>query len=346
MSYTVTLKVFGSGTIWREDKDDGSKTNYTGSDSLSGSTYTLTTHSDNTIILGKSTSGVASITWATKANAKISNTHTTSSKYETYVGKIGPGYTCELTFSGNTIVCVSLGTPKTDGTRVPIYCKRGSNCSSFRVGTSASSYTTVSTTTNTVVSYVYGTTSGSVKVFYPQASGSQTKTIMKYSSNGTISAPNTDSGEFNVKCSYANGKAINPLYYARWIEVRCKAASVTTYTITYNSNNGQSQTETQSKTSGDDVEIYNNDFSPQYIYKYFSHWNTKADGTGTSYAEGATYSTNANLTLYAIWANYTVGVNINGTWKKATPYVNVSGTWKQCKPFVNVNGTWLDVNIE
>ena len=33
----------------------------------------------------------------------------------------------------------------------------------------------------------------------------------------------------------------------------------------------------------------------------FVNWNTKGDGTGKSYAPGATYSTDANLTLYAIW---------------------------------------------
>lgn len=34
----------------------------------------------------------------------------------------------------------------------------------------------------------------------------------------------------------------------------------------------------------------------------FSKWNTKADGTGTDYAAAATYTANANLTLFAIWA--------------------------------------------
>ena len=37
----------------------------------------------------------------------------------------------------------------------------------------------------------------------------------------------------------------------------------------------------------------------------FSHWNTKADGTGTTYKAGATYSANTSVTLYAIWAAHT-----------------------------------------
>ena len=38
----------------------------------------------------------------------------------------------------------------------------------------------------------------------------------------------------------------------------------------------------------------------------FAGWNTKADGSGTDYAKGATYSANADVTLYAKWtANVT-----------------------------------------
>lgn len=46
----------------------------------------------------------------------------------------------------------------------------------------------------------------------------------------------------------------------------------------------------------------------------FSKWNTKSDGTGTNYNAGATYSTDADLTLYAIWTpwTHTVTFNVNG----------------------------------
>lgn len=36
--------------------------------------------------------------------------------------------------------------------------------------------------------------------------------------------------------------------------------------------------------------------------KSFSKWNTKADGTGTDYAAAASYTANADLKLYAVWA--------------------------------------------
>ena len=34
----------------------------------------------------------------------------------------------------------------------------------------------------------------------------------------------------------------------------------------------------------------------------FSKWNTKADGSGTDYAAAASYTADADLTLYAVWA--------------------------------------------
>ena len=47
----------------------------------------------------------------------------------------------------------------------------------------------------------------------------------------------------------------------------------------------------------------------------FSGWNTIANGTGTAYADGATYSFTADVTLYAQWTvipNHTVTFNANG----------------------------------
>ena len=46
----------------------------------------------------------------------------------------------------------------------------------------------------------------------------------------------------------------------------------------------------------------------------FSHWNTAADDSGTSYNPAATFSITANVTLYAQWTinTYTVTYDANG----------------------------------
>ena len=82
------------------------------------------------------------------------------------------------------------------------------------------------------------------------------------------------------------------------------------YTITYVANNGADPAEPNvvaAKLAGASYTILNNsDSSLSFTApatKSFSKWNTKADGTGTDYAAAATYSTDANLTLYAVWAS-------------------------------------------
>ncbi len=88
-------------------------------------------------------------------------------------------------------------------------------------------------------------------------------------------------------------------------------AEPNSYTITYYANNGTNDTRTQSKEEGTSVTISRSYFSREnYV---FVNWNTKADGTGTTYNPGATYSANANLKLYAQWVanQYTITYNAN-----------------------------------
>lgn len=366
--YTVTLKVKGNSYTgdgvyaYAGDTSTPStwqattfRTDNAAPESITATTYTVSTDSNGLLLIGTcaaGTSGVTAspycfLTWATRANCSIYATHNSARKVNTYTGCIS-SYSSAITlkFTGNTILCVCFDGDSVEAPDyVPIYCRVGTNCTSFRIGKSASSYTTVSTSTNTVVFYPRESSgSNTLKVFYVVQSGSQDKAIMKYSSNNSVASPNTDSQPFNVKGTYANGKNINPLYYGRWIIVRCEKSTSTTYTITYNANGGSGSMAAGTKYKDVAFEIDDNGFDPPYIYKYFKNWNTNSGGTGTSYAPGASYTSNANLTLYAQWADITVQVNVGGTWHQAIPYVNVGGTWKQCKPYVNSNGAWQEVN--
>lgn len=78
------------------------------------------------------------------------------------------------------------------------------------------------------------------------------------------------------------------------------------YTITYNSNNGAGSTATQSKTWGYAVNLYSCGWTK--AGHTFVKWNTAADGSGSNYSEGQSYSSNANLTLYAIWSPNTFAI--------------------------------------
>lgn len=75
------------------------------------------------------------------------------------------------------------------------------------------------------------------------------------------------------------------------------------YTVTYDSNGG-SGTMTDSNSpyaSGATVTVLDNTFTAP-DGKEFVEWNTKADGSGTPYNEGDTFTISENTTLYAVWA--------------------------------------------
>ena len=92
--------------------------------------------------------------------------------------------------------------------------------------------------------------------------------------------------------------------YAKW--------TVITYTITYNANNGSGAPDAQTKTYN--VALTLSSTKPTRTGYTFQNWNTKSDGTGTTYASGASYTANAAATLYAQWKadTYTITYDANG----------------------------------
>ena len=77
------------------------------------------------------------------------------------------------------------------------------------------------------------------------------------------------------------------------------------YTVTYNGNtntSGTGPTDGSSLyTGGSTVTILGNTGTLLKGGYTFSGWNTAADGSGTSYSQGNTFTINANTTLYARW---------------------------------------------
>lgn len=82
------------------------------------------------------------------------------------------------------------------------------------------------------------------------------------------------------------------------------------YTVSFNANGGSGAPSNQTK-------VYNTALTlsstkPTRTGYTFKNWNTKSDGTGTSYASGANYTANAAVTLYAIWQINTWAVTYDG----------------------------------
>ena len=117
--------------------------------------------------------------------------------------------------------------------------------------------------------------------------------------------------------AYAAGASVtmlasNMTLYAIWEDIPAG-----TYCVTYNGNGGTGSSPTESnKVAGTTFAAAANTFTPP-SGKQFKEWNTAANGSGTSYAAGATVIMPAgNLTLYAIWEDipavtYTVTYNGN-----------------------------------
>ena len=122
--------------------------------------------------------------------------------------------------------------------------------------------------------------------------------------------------------SYAEGDTYstdeNLTLYAEW-------TAPSTYTVTYDANGADSGSapSDQTTTAGSDLTLADNSGNLQQSGVIFVGWNTADDGSGTSYAEGATYySTDANLTLYAEWkipSTYTVTYDANGAFIGSPP---------------------------
>ena len=88
--------------------------------------------------------------------------------------------------------------------------------------------------------------------------------------------------------------------------------ALASYTISYNANKGSGAPSSQTKWYGTNLTLSST--KPTRTNYTFLGWATSSTATSASYQPGATYSANANLTLYAVWkANtYTVSYNANG----------------------------------
>jgi uncharacterized repeat protein (TIGR02543 family) len=99
--------------------------------------------------------------------------------------------------------------------------------------------------------------------------------------------------------------------------------SLNTYVVTYNANGATSGSApgTQTKTHGVDLTLATNSgFLARTGYSFVG-WNTAANGSRINYAVGATYTVNADVTLYAKWRlnTYAVTYNANGATSGTAP---------------------------
>lgn len=175
----------------------------------------------------------------------------------------------------------------------------------------------------TGVDRVGGTMTASATVYIPKVSSytvsynanggsgapsSQTKwhgTSLTLSNTAPTRAGHTFSGwstsassttvSYKPGASYTNNASIT--LYAVWIPM--------TYVVTYNANGGSGAPSAQTKTYGKTLTLSST--KPTRTNYLFKGWGTSASSTTVSYQPGASYTNNANITLYAVWElNYAI----------------------------------------
>ena len=108
----------------------------------------------------------------------------------------------------------------------------------------------------------------------------------------------------NGSVVYQNGD----IYTANASDVLYAVWSTATYTITYNSNGGSGYMSPSTKTHGVSLTLRLNTFTRTGYT--FQGWATSANGS-VVYADGARYTSNASITLYAVWSLAVFNITID-----------------------------------
>lgn len=139
----------------------------------------------------------------------------------------------------------------------------------------------------------------------PRAISSTVPTRTGYTFLGWGTSSSDTTVDYTLSSNYTANADIT--LYAIW--------QVNTYTVTYNANSGSNAPSSQSYTYSSSATITLSSSVPTRTGYTFKNWNTKSDGSGTSYSPGATFNrSNTSTTLYAQWTvnTYTLSYNANG----------------------------------
>lgn len=142
--------------------------------------------------------------------------------------------------------------------------------------------------------------------------------------------------------SYTNNSAAT--LYAVW--------KANTYTVQYSANGGSGAPSSQTKTYG--VNLTLSTTKPTRTNYIFKGWGTSASATTVSYASGGTYTSNASITLYAVWE---LGYNKPRISNLSASRCNSSGTetddgtcaliefkWASDRTVKSITIEWTDVS--
>ena len=202
-----------------------------------------------------------------------------------------------------------------------------------------------------------GTTIGSKSIDTPSNSSWNTSNqvlIASYSKQYARGASNTTG---NASASYSN------IEYAGGsgsVSVSFTIPALAKYTVSYNANGGSGAPGNQTKTY--DVNLTLSGTKPTRTNYNFKGWSTSSGGD-VVYAAGGTYTSNASITLYAVWelaytipriTNFSVDrCDSGGTSTESGTYAKVTFSWATDKAVTSIKieykqetaSTWTAVTV-
>ncbi len=290
VSFSATLDTAGNQTITATDSVNPSISGVSGIIDVSGgtsATYTVT------YLPGSATSG----------SVPVDSNAYAAGNTVTVRGNTGSLAESGYTFTGWNTKSDGSGTSYAPG-------------ATFTISANTSLYAvfTANTATYTVTYLPGSATSGSVPVDSNAYAAGNTVTVR--GNTGSLAESGYTFTGWNTKSdgsgtSYAPGATFtisaNTSLYAVF------TANTATYTVTYlpgSATSGSVPVDSNAYAAGNTVTVRGNTGSLAESGYTFTGWNTKSDGSGTSYAPGATFTISANTSLYAVFtantATYTV----------------------------------------
>lgn len=152
-------------------------------------------------------------------------------------------------------------------------------------------------------------------------SGGVTKTISAFdgtkrsggsaSFTGTYSISGNGAATKTVTVTFNNFKTDNNDSATKSVSFNVTVPALTSYTVSYNANGGTSAPSSQTKWKDQTLTLSST--KPTRTGYTFQGWATSESGS-VAYEAGASYTSNAAITLYAVWKayTYTVSYNANG----------------------------------
>lgn len=230
-----------------------------------------------------------------------------------------------------------------------------SGTTDYTRGTSAKSVTVTVNAYGTTVSG-YGSAGGS-------ASASVTVTIpalpsytVAYNANGGSGAPGSQTKWYGKTLKLSSTKPTRTGYtfqgwatssggsvaYAAGANYTSNASATlyavwkaNTWTISYNANGGSGAPAAQTKIYGQTLTLSST--KPTRTNYNFLGWSTSSSATSAKYAAGGTFTTNANVTLYAVWQLAYVKPRITNL---AASRCNSAGTYTEGGTYAKITFNW------